>query len=497
MDAFVTPPHHRLPLAPRYAGLRSPYHTPVAPAGLPQPRLVHFNAGLAEELGLDGNPADLTETLAGNQSWPGYEPLASVYAGHQFGVWVPQLGDGRALTIAELHRPDGGRAELQLKGAGRTPYSRGADGRAVLRSSIREYLCSEAMHALGVPTTRCLSLVASPLPVQRETLETAAVVCRVASSFIRFGHFEFFYYGRNHGALFPLADHVIKEQFPHLAGHPGRYEAWLREVVRRTAALMAQWQTLGFCHGVMNTDNFSILGLTLDYGPYGFMDGFHQHHICNHSDHEGRYAYDAQPSIGQWNCSRLLQAAMPLLADQEEAAAELAVAIYEEYAPAYSLAALERWTRKLGLREVRDGDGELVARFLAILHRGKSDFTRSFRHLARIRADSNDPAHGIREDMADLEAFDAWVADYRARLRAEQNTDDEARASLMNRVNPLYVLRNHLAQAAIEKAQAGDDTEIDTLMRVLSRPYDEQPGMERYAAEPPADQRHIEVSCSS
>jgi uncharacterized protein YdiU (UPF0061 family) len=503
MDRFVPPPMtppEKLPLDSCYVRLGEPYHTQVAPTPLPEPRAIHFNADLSAELGIDGNedePAALTSILAGNQPWPGYAPLASVYAGHQFGAWVPQLGDGRALMIAEIRRPDGSRSELQLKGAGQTPYSRGSDGRAVLRSSIREYLCSEAMHALGIPTTRCLSLVSSPLPVQRETVETAAVVCRVSPSFMRFGHFEFFYHRDQHEHLAPLADHVINEHFPHLADRPDRYAAWLTEVVERTARLIAQWQTVGFCHGVMNTDNFSVLGLTLDYGPFGFMDAFRPHHICNHSDYEGRYAYDAQPDIGQWNCSRLLQATLPLLSERQEEAAEISVGIYQSYAPTFSMAALQRWTQKLGLNEVRDGDAKLIGRFLTILHRGKHDFTRSFRHLARIRTDNDRPATGMREDMIDMAAFDAWVVDYRRRLRAEQNTDDDARAARMNRVNPKYVLRNHLAQAAIDKATLGDHAEIATLMQVLSHPYDEQPGMEFYAAEPPDDQRHIEVSCSS
>jgi serine/tyrosine/threonine adenylyltransferase len=493
-------PHDEIPLDPRYAGLRNPYHTPVLPTPLPQPRLMHFNAPLATELGLDADDAGLIDILSGNRPWPAYAPIASVYAGHQFGAWVPQLGDGRALTIAEIRKPDGVRVELQLKGAGQTPYSRGADGRAVLRSSIREYLCSEAMHALGIPTTRCLSLVTSPEPVQRETVETAAVVCRVAPSFVRFGQFEFFYHRNQHAQLAPLADHVIAENFPHLlllTSPAERYARWLEEVVERTARLIAQWQSVGFCHGVMNTDNFSILGLTLDYGPFGFLDAFRQHHVCNHSDYEGRYGYDSQPLIGQWNTSRLLQAALPLLSDNQQIAADIVTSIYERYAPAYSREAIRRWADKLGLREVRDGDSGLISRLLTILHHGKSDFTRSFRHLSRVRTDSDAPASGVREEIADVAAFDAWIADYRARLRAESNTDDAERAAKMNRVNPKYVLRNHLAQAAIEKAIHDDDSEIATLMRLLSRPYDEQPAMEKYADAPPDELRHMEISCSS
>lgn len=492
--------HRELPLAPRYKELGEPYHVPVSAALLPEPRMVHFNGSLALELGLDVSEADspkLLEILAGNRPWPKYEPSASVYAGHQFGAWVPQLGDGRALLIAEVRTPAGARMELQLKGSGPTPYSRGLDGRAVLRSSIREYLCSEAMHALGVPTTRCLSLVASPEPVYRETVETAAVVCRVSPSFVRFGQFEFFYHNGQRQHLAPLADHVIDEHFPHLKDRSDRHAAWLGEVVERTARLMTQWQTFGFCHGVMNTDNFSVLGLTLDYGPFGFMDAFRQYHICNHSDFEGRYAYYAQPEIGQWNCSRLLRATLPLLSDSEEEALEIATGIFERYAPVYTQAIMRRWADKLGLYEVRDGDVDLVNRFLATLQRGKSDFTRSFRHLSKVRTDSDEPAVGAREEIVDLEAYDAWIADYRARLRAEGNTDDEARAWDMNRVNPKYVLRNHLAQAAIERAEAGDDTEVAKLVRLLARPYDEQPEMDAYAAPPPEELRNIEVSCSS
>ncbi|MBY0579144.1 MAG: YdiU family protein [Burkholderiales bacterium] len=478
-------------LEARFAGLKF-CHAQVLPTPLPEPRMVHFNAGLAQELGFDGANDALLEILSGNRPWPGYTPLASVYAGHQFGSWVSQLGDGRALLIAEIAKPDGARVELQLKGSGRTPYSRGADGRAVLRSSIREYLCSEAMHALNVPTTRCLSLVSSPHPVMRERQETAAVVCRVSPSFVRFGHFEFFSHEKE--ALALLADHVISEHFSHIEGE-SRYRSWLLEVVERTAKLMARWQSLGFCHGVMNTDNFSILGLTLDYGPFGFMDAFRLHHVCNHSDYEGRYAYGAQPEIGLWNVSRLLQAALPLLSESDDEAAEMASEIYGSYAPVFSAEALRLWTLKLGLRDVREGDAALVGRFLDLLQSGRLDFTRGFRNLSRVGI-SNALPDEVRNEFAGTKGFDAWLTDYRSRLSIEGRIDAE-RAACMNRVNPKYVLRNHLAQGAIEKAEAGDYSEIETLMRLLSSPFDEQPGMESYAHPPPEALRHIEVGCSS
>ncbi len=491
------------PSAARYAALGYPFHLPVAPTPLPTPTLLLFNSSLAAELGIAAAPAALLPILTGNQPWPDYPPLASVYAGHQFGHFVPQLGDGRALMIAEVHTPAGERRELQLKGAGQTPFSRGADGRAVLRSSIREYLASEAMHALGVPTTRCLSLVASPQPVRRERIETAAVVCRVSPSFVRFGSFEFFYYRGAHEYLAPLADHVISEHFPQfaaIADAPRRYRAWLGEVVERTARLMAHWQSLGFCHGVMNTDNFSILGLTIDYGPFGFLDAFNHQHICNHSDDHGRYAYNEQPDIGGWNCLRLLQACLPLLAADEAAGEAIALEIYRTYQGTYAAAARQRWRDKLGLLGEEEGDPALVNRLLTLMQAGGSDFTRSFRALAAIRRNDDVVAHGVRDHFADLAAFDAWVLDYRARLCREGSHDDagdRARAAAMNAVNPKYVLRNHLAQAAIESAENGDYRELERLLGILAQPFAEQPENEAYAAEPPASARHIAVSCSS
>ena len=280
-------------ITPRFAALGEPYSTAIPARPLPAPSLLHVNAALADQLGLSPSIAspEFAALMAGNTAWPGYESRASVYAGHQFGQFVPQLGDGRALLIAEIDDRNGQPQELQLKGAGPTPYSRHADGRAVLRSSIREYLCSEAMHGLGIPTTRALALVGSPQPVRRETVETAAVVCRVAPSFLRFGHFEFWYYRGETERLKPLADLLIDQHFPEFTGKPDRHALWLTEVVRRTAVLMAHWQAVGFCHGVMNTDNFSALGLTIDYGPFGFLDAFDSHHICNHSDDSGRYAW--------------------------------------------------------------------------------------------------------------------------------------------------------------------------------------------------------------
>ena len=480
----------------RFARLSGDYFSRVQPTPLPDPHLLHFNREAAALIDLDPREAQRPEfaaIFAGSAALPGAEPLAMLYAGHQFGTWVPQLGDGRAILLAQVRNGRGESWDLQLKGAGPTPYSRFADGRAVLRSSVREYLCSEAMHGLGIPTTRALSLVTSPEPVRRETFETAAVVCRMAPSHVRFGNFEVFYYREQHDRLRPLADHVIAGHFPQ---HNGDYAGWLGEITERTARLMAQWQCVGFCHGVMNSDNMSILGLTLDYGPFGFLDAFDAGHVCNHSDEGGRYAYDRQPAVGHWNVSRLLQATLPLLHDDPEQAVPIAQAILDRFAPAYAKAVTANWRAKLGLRDAQDGDPELINRLLTLMHRGKSDFTRTFRHLSRVQSGSDALAGGVRDEIADVAAFDAWVQDYRARLRGEQS-DDAERAARMNQVNPKYVLRNHLAQRAIEVAANGSASEIETLMTLLRRPCDEHPELERYAAEPPPEARHIEVSCSS
>lgn len=475
-------------LAARLALLGPPYTQVVAASPLPLAERLVGNDALAAELGLPPHHwlgAEATERLAGNQPWPGYAPRASVYAGHQFGSFTRQLGDGRALLIAELDTPQGP-IELQLKGAGPTPYARGSDGRAVLRSSIREYLASEALHALGVPTTRALSLVASPLKVQREQPETAAVLCRTAPSFLRFGHFEYYAHLGQHDRLAALADHVIVHHHPHLADLPDateRYSQWLTEVIGKQAALIAQWQTLGFCHGVMNTDNCSILGLTLDYGPYGFMERFRAHHVCNHSDTEGRYAYFAQPAIGQWNCARLIDACTSLLHGDTSPLHT----IYEQH---YNREVMQRWSTKLGLPTVQPGDAALINRLLTLMQQGRCDFTLTFRAL------SDEPPARLRTRFADATAFDVWWTDWQHRLAAA-GVGEAERLARQRAANPKFVLRNHLAQAAIDGAERGDPSELLGLLKVLQRPFDEHAAGPRYAAPAPAGAPALEVSCSS
>jgi len=481
----------------RFFALGDDFFTQLPSQPLPNPHWVAASADCAALLGLPADWAERSDwqsldVLSGNATWPGMRTLASVYSGHQFGVWAGQLGDGRALWLGELDTP-AGPMELQLKGAGSTPYSRMGDGRAVLRSSIREFLCSEAMHHLGIPTTRALCVTGSALPVRRETVETAAVLTRVAPSFIRFGHFEHFSHHDLHTRLRQLADFVIEHHYPACRDSAHPYVTLLEQVTRRTAELMADWQSVGFCHGVMNTDNMSILGLTIDYGPFGFLDQFDPGHICNHSDHQGRYAWARQPNVGFWNLHALAQALLPLIEDSD-----LALAALETYKTAFAQALLARWSAKLGLSTAEDGDRELVDDLLRLMAADQCDFTITFRRLAWFAGEDAAPNAVVRDLFRDREAFDVWGSRYKERLRREHSIDAD-RALRMNRVNPKFVLRNHLAEVAIRDAQAGDFTELHRLMKVLQSPFDEQGAdeSERYAAFPPDWAQTIEVSCSS
>jgi|CXWL01.1.fsa_nt_gi uncharacterized protein YdiU (UPF0061 family) len=463
-----------------------------APQAVPAPHWVATNDSLAAELGWAGwlHGDDTLALLAGNAE-PAGGTMATVYSGHQFGVWAGQLGDGRALLLGVADSALGA-LEVQIKGSGLTPYSRMGDGRAVLRSSIREFLCSEAMHALGIATTRALAIVGSPLPVRRETEETAAVVTRVAPSFLRFGHFEHFTHtARDTVALRRLADATIQHHYPELHGVPQRHAALLAAVTRRTAALLAQWQAVGFCHGVMNTDNMSILGLTLDYGPFGFLDAYDPGHICNHTDHAGRYAYARQPGVAQWNLHALAQALMPLIEDSDAALAAL-----EPYKTVYTQALLAALRAKLGLHGEHDEDPALVEDLLRLMAQDRTDFTITFRRLAGFNSAPGAANAAMHDLFIDRAAFGAWALRYAARLR-EQGVPDAERARRMNRSNPKFVLRNHLAHTAIQQASGGDYTEVQRLLKVLQRPFDEQPEYEADAGFAPDWAQQLEVSCSS
>jgi uncharacterized protein YdiU (UPF0061 family) len=481
----------------RFAALGARFYTRLPSAALPDPHWVATSDSAAAALGWPADWSRHPESLAafsGGAPWQGMLPLASVYSGHQFGVWAGQLGDGRAILLGELDTPSGP-MEVQLKGSGLTPYSRMGDGRAVLRSSIREFLCSEAMFHLGIPTTRALAITGSALPVRREAVETAAVVTRLSPSFIRFGHFEHFCHHDQHGELRQLADFVIAQYYPECRDAPQPYVALLEAVTRRTARLLAGWQAVGFAHGVMNTDNMSILGLTIDYGPFGFLDAFDPGFICNHSDTQGRYAYARQPNVALWNLHALAQALLPLVGEGE-AASDLLLEALEPYRSEFPAVLETRMRAKLGLASEQPADRDLIDGLLKLMAADRVDFTIAFRRLADFGTAADADNAAVRDLFVDRAGFDAWAAQYRRRLQAENSTDAE-RASRMKRVNPKYVLRNHLAELAIRQAQQGDFSEVQRLLKVLQRPYDEQPEHSADAGFPPDWAQHIEVSCSS
>jgi serine/tyrosine/threonine adenylyltransferase len=487
-----------------YARLPFAFHTRLAPAPLPSPVLVCASAPAMRLIGIDPAEAarpQFVDTFAGNRMLPGSDPLAAVYSGHQFGSWSGQLGDGRAHLLGGVRTP-AGTLELQLKGAGPTPYSRFSDGRAVLRSSIREFLCSEAMHALGVPTTRALCIVGSPLPVQRETVETAAVVTRIAPSFVRFGTFEHFSAADEYGRLLQLADYVIEHFRPWLRDEPQPHAALLADVARSTGEMIAHWQAIGFMHGVMNTDNMSILGLTLDYGPFGFMETFDAGHICNRSDTCGRYAFRSQPRIGLWNLYVLADALGPLIG-HPDLTREL---VDTHYAPAFDARFGQLMRARLGFATARPGDDDFIGATLGLLQLQRVDYTLFFRTLGELPGIRTREAHGctdapvrdqpLRDLFADREACDAWLVRWRARL-ARDGASDDVRRRAMRRANPRYVLRNWMADAAIRRARDGDFGEVDAVLRCLHAPFDDQPAFAHYAAPAPGRTSGMPVSCSS
>lgn len=473
----------------------------VRPTRVAAPRLLAWSPEAAALVDLDATDVEdpgFAEVFAGNGLLPGMEPFATNYGGHQFGVWAGQLGDGRAISLGEVVNARGERWELQLKGAGPTPYSRTADGRAVLRSSLREFLCSEAMHHLGVPTTRALSLVATGETVVRDMFydgrpapEPGAITCRLAPSFIRLGHFELPAARGDRALLERLVDFTIDRDFPHLAAaHPAdpvaRRAAWFREVCERTAVTIAQWMRVGFVHGVMNTDNLSVLGLTIDYGPYGFLDEYDPDFTPNTTDAHGRrYRYAYQPAVAHWNLSRFGAALAMLFPDPAPLAAGL-----ERYVAVFETTHRRLTAAKFGWRAWRDGDAALAGEAFDLLARGEIDFTRFFRALAHV-----DPATPSAAALGDVfyrdaaraavaPALEAWLGAWAARVRAD-GEDDTTRRARMRAVNPRFVPRNWLAQEAIDAAAAGDLAPLETLLDVMRRPYEDQPGRERYAARRP------------
>ncbi|HZQ63295.1 MAG TPA: YdiU family protein [Casimicrobiaceae bacterium] len=488
----------------------------VQPTPVSAPRLIAYSREMAQELGLSdayvASP-DFAAVFAGNAIAEGMEPYAANYGGHQFGNWAGQLGDGRAISLGEVVTPAGRRWELQLKGAGLTPYSRSADGRAVLRSSIREFLCSEAMHHLGIPTTRALSLVATGEEVIRDMFydgrpraEPGAVVCRVAPSFIRFGNFELPATRGDVALLTQLVDFTVRRDFPHLVtGEAIDAELraqWFAEVCERTGRLIAHWMRVGFVHGVMNTDNMSILGLTIDYGPYGWIDDFDLDWTPNTTDAYGRrYRFGQQPQIAYWNLGQLANALEPLFTSTAPLEAGL-----QRYIDAYVAAERANFAGKLGLIECRDADVELMQALYGWMQSAEVDMTIFFRSLADLDLTAPrvelfaDAFYDEAKARAATPELVQWLSRYAARVGEDGMAHEERRAR-MNAVNPRYVLRNYLAQQAIDRAEAGDDAEIHELLDVMRRPYDDQPGRERYAARRPDWARNRAgcsmLSCSS
>lgn len=485
-----------LSITTSFASLGSSFSTQVTPRPLVNPQWVAFDERTAELLEMDNRLAYSPEGLAvfsGNTVPKVFDPVAMVYSGHQFGGYSPQLGDGRGLLMGEFQTSTGS-YDLHLKGAGKTPYSRFGDGYAVLRSSIREYLASIAMRGLGIPTSHALCLVRGDNPVTRETIEPAAMLARVSRSHIRFGSFEYFYYTEQHEQLRQLADYTIEQYLPDYSNKEGRYNALLHSVVEQTAKLIADWQAVGFCHGVMNTDNMSIVGETLDYGPYGFMEAYNPHHICNHSDHSGRYAYDQQPSIGLWNLNALAAALRPLL-NIDQARSSL-----EAYEGTLSSHYTAKMRKKMGLTTQIEGDGALINEMFEHLEAYQLDYTQFFSQLGKI-----DTQHLEQSFIIPLTAhlparptqpLINWLNKYLDR-RSIENAE-AAQAHLLRRNNPLYCLRNYYAQQAIEEAYDNQSyTKLNKLAKALADPFSESEHLSEYSKLPPAHLANIAVSCSS
>ena len=489
----------QFPFDNTYARLPERFFARVAPARVGVPRLVRVNVPLAIRLGLD--PAWLASeagvaALAGNHVAETAEPIATAYAGHQFGAFVPQLGDGRAILLGELIDHAGARRDIQLKGAGRTPFSRGGDGRAALGPVLREYVVSEAMGALGIPTTRALAAVVTGEVVRREALLPGAILTRVAASHIRVGTFQFFASRGDVDGLRALADYAIARHYPDAAHVERPYRALLDGVIRAQARLIAAWMLVGFVHGVMNTDNMAIAGETIDYGPCAFLDAYDPAAVFSAIDEYGRYAYFRQPAIGRWNLARLAECLLPLLADETDAAVVAANEALGAYTSCFEQAYQGRLGRKLGLFTECAGDAELGRDLLEAMRANRADFTLTFRRLSEAPAGDGDDG-GVRRLFADPSAYDAWASRWRRRLEREP-TDAATRRGAMLAVNPAYIPRNHRVEAVIRAAVDHDDlAPLHELVTVLSQPFDAQPAFARYADPPAAHERVLRTFCGT
>ena len=493
----------------RYIQLGKNFSVETCPDPVKKPELISFNHDLAEELGLadtclnaSNNLADATAIFAGNLIPEGAEPVAMAYAGHQFGHFNQQLGDGRAILLGEIDAPGGTRFDIQLKGSGHTYFSRGGDGRAALGPVLREYLLSEAMAKLNIPTTRALAAVTTGEVVARETLLPGGIITRISSSFIRVGTFQFFAARNNNEAIKTLADFVIMHHYPAIKSDDNPYIELLTLIVERQATLIAKWMQVGFIHGVMNTDNMSIAGETIDYGPCAFMDYYNHDQVYSSIDRNGRYAYSNQSSIGLWNLTRLAETLLPLLAENNDEAVEVAQSILKKYIETYEQNWLAGMREKLGLSTQLGNDKELIENLLNVMADNKADFTLTFYYLSQISSDSTG-MHSIDQEKAlfelfpDTEQFNQWLLKWRERL-SKESLNDKARQINMQSVNPVYIPRNHQIEAAIRAAEdSGDFSVFHELHEVLQKPYEPQTGKETYALPPEPDEVVSQTFCGT
>jgi len=485
-----------------YARLPEHFYARLDPTPVADPRLIRLNVGLAREMGLDPDAlasARGAEILAGNRVAEGSEPLAQAYAGHQFGYFVPQLGDGRAILLGEVLARDGSRCDIQLKGSGSTPFSRRGDGRAALGPVLREYIVSEAMAALGVPTTRALAAVTTGEPVFRETPLPGAVLTRVAASHLRVGTFQYFAARGDTEAIRTLADYAIARHYPEAALAKQPYRALLDGVIARQARLVAQWMLLGFIHGVMNTDNTSISGETIDYGPCAFIEAYDPATVFSSIDHQGRYAYGNQPAAAHWNLTRLAEALLPVLL-QETGSDEAAVASANEalaaFVPQFEAARYAGLRRKLGFLTEREGDAQLAEELLDRMRANQADFTLTFRRLCEAAIGPEGDV-GVRALFAKPEEYDSWASAWRSRLD-EEACSGQARAAAMRAVNPVFIPRNHRVEAALQASvQRNDFQPFEELLDVVSRPYEDRPNLERYATPARPEERVCQTFCGT
>jgi uncharacterized protein YdiU (UPF0061 family) len=451
--------------------------------GFDNPKIVIENHAMKKALGMeDTEHQELLKIFNGSKKIGSLKPLSMVYSGHQFGQYVEQLGDGRGLLFAQINSNEG-LLDIHLKGAGKTPYSRFGDGRAVLRSVIREYLCGEAMHALSIPTSRALMIIGSDEMVIREKSESAAMLVRTAKTHIRFGSFEYFHYNNKHEHVKALADFCINSYPQYFSKTKNAYVDFFRVIVKETAKMIARWQACGFNHGVMNTDNMSILGETFDYGPYGFMEDYNPSHVCNHSDHQGRYAFKNQPYIGLWNCSALGHALSSLISEESQGE------VLQTYEAIFQDTLAELYRKKLGLDQAQPEDANLIQGLLDIMESEKLDYTNTFRNLTQALAKKNSPE-------LNSEISKSWIVSFLERHSKETLSKDK-RLELMNQVNPKFILRNYMAQEAIEAAEVNDFSKLETLMIVMTQPFEELIEHQKFANKSPMWAKDLEISCSS